>query len=71
MHLGDEIGPGEHEVLVATLELGPAEVVGREVAALDPRAERAVEDEHPLTKCFEEAHEGSRLPEPLARPVSL
>ena len=40
-----EVGPGEHEVLVAALELGAAEVVRGQVLALDPGSERTVEDE--------------------------
>ena len=48
VHLGDLVGPGEDEVLVAALERGSAEVVGAEVAALDPGAEGAVEDDDPF-----------------------
>ena len=54
VHLVDEIGPGEHEVLVAALERGAAEVVGTEVLVLDPGAEGAVEDEHALAERVEE-----------------
>ena len=46
VHLGDEVGPGEHELLVAALERLAAEVVGTEVVALHPGAERAVEHQH-------------------------
>jgi len=46
VHPGDQVGPGEHEVLVAPLELGTAEVVRAEVLRLHPGAERAVEQEH-------------------------
>ena len=45
VHLGDQIGPGEHEVLVATFELGAAEVVLGQILALDPGSEGTVEDE--------------------------
>ena len=48
VHLLDQLGPGEHEVLVAALERGTAEVVGAEVLVLHPRAEGAVEDERPV-----------------------
>ena len=54
VHLGDEVGPGEHELLVAALERLAAEVVGPEVLALHPRAERAVEHEHALGERVEE-----------------
>ena len=50
VHLADEVGAGEHEVLVAALERGAAEVVGAEVLVLDPGAERAVEDEDALAQ---------------------
>src|SRR6266480_381460 len=42
VHLGDEVGPGEHHVLVAALELRTAEVVGAEILLLHPRPEGAV-----------------------------
>ena len=54
VHLADEVGAGEHEVLVAALERGAAEVVGAEVLRLDPGAERAVEHEHALAQSVEE-----------------
>ena len=54
VHLADEVGPREHEVLVAALERGAAEVVGAEVLALHPGAEGAVEDEDALAQGFEE-----------------
>ena len=50
VHLADEVGAGEHEVLVAALERRAAEVVGPEVLVLHPGAERAVEDEHALAR---------------------
>ncbi len=53
VHLRDEIGPGEHEVLVATFERLAAEVVRPEILGLHPRAERAVEDEHAFEECIE------------------
>ena len=46
--LGDDVGPGEHEHLVAALEVGAAEVVGGQVLLLDVRAEGAVVDDDPL-----------------------
>ena len=42
------------ELLVAALERLAAEVVGAEVVALHPRAERAVEDQHPVEQRVEE-----------------
>ena len=59
VHLRDEVGPGEHELLVAALERLAAEVVGAEVVALHPRAERAVEHEHALVERVEEGMTGS------------
>ena len=50
----DEVGPGEHELLVAAFERLAAEVVGAEVVALHPGAERAVEHEHALVQRVEE-----------------
>ena len=52
---GDEVGPRGHEVLVAALEVGTAEVVRPEVVGLHPRAEPAVEDEHAIAEGGEEA----------------
>ena len=45
VHLADEVGSGHDEVLVAALERLAAEVVGAEILALDPGAERTVEDQ--------------------------
>ena len=59
VHLGDEVGPGRDEVLVAALERFAAEVVGAEVVALHPRAERAVEHEHALVERVEERVHGA------------
>ena len=59
MHLGDEVGPREHELLVAALEREAAEVVGAEVVALHPGAERPVEHEHALTERIEERRLGA------------
>jgi hypothetical protein len=61
VHGADEVGSGVHQDLVAALEGGPAEVVGGEVARLDPRAEGAVEDDDPFPGGVEEVHPG-RLP---------
>ena len=66
LHLRDEIGAGEHEVLVAALERGAAEVVGSQALVLHPGAERAVEHEHALRERVEEARHGRvRVPEGL------
>ena len=54
VHLADQVGPGEHEVLVATFERESAEIVGAEVVALHPGAERTVEHEHALAQGIEE-----------------
>ena len=48
VHLGDDVGPGEHEHLVAALERGPAEVVGGQVLLLHAGAEGPVVDDDPL-----------------------
>ena len=47
-----------HEDLVAALEVGPAEVVGGEVEALDVGADGAVEDDDALAIGVEEAAAG-------------
>ena len=48
VELADHVGPGEHQHLVAALELRTAEIVGGEVPGLDARAEGAIEDDHPF-----------------------
>ena len=53
VQLADHVGPGEHEHLVAALEVGAPEVVGGEVPGLDARAEGAVEDDHALGRGVE------------------
>ncbi len=45
MDIEDHVGPREHEVFVAALERGAAEVIGRKVALLDHRAHRAIKHE--------------------------
>ena len=59
VHLADEIGAGEDEVLVAALEVGTAEIVGAEITALDPGAEGAVEDQDALGQGGEEIRHGA------------
>ena len=54
VHLADEVGAREHEVLVATLERFAAEVVRTELLALHPGTERAVEDQDAFAHGFEE-----------------
>ena len=54
VHLGDEVRPGEHQVLVAAFERESAEVVGAEILALHPGTERTVEDEDALAQRVEE-----------------
>ena len=51
---GDDVGPGEHEVLVAALEVGAAEVVGVEVERLDVGAEGTVVEDDALRDRVEE-----------------
>ena len=46
----DDVGAGEDEVVVAAFERLPAEILGREVEALDARAHRAVVDEDALVR---------------------
>src|SRR6059036_1787064 len=48
VHLADHVGAGEDQVLVAALVLGAAEVPGGEIATLDVRPGRAVEDDDAL-----------------------
>ena len=54
VHLRDEVGAGEHELLVAAVEGLAAEVVGAEVLALHPGAERSVEHQHSFGERIEE-----------------
>ena len=49
----DDVGPREHEVVVAPLERFPAEVLRRQVVALDVRPHRAVVDEDATSQRFE------------------
>ena len=51
----DHIRAGQHEVIVAPLERFSAEVIGREVVALDVRAHRAVEYQHAVVEGVEVA----------------
>ncbi len=68
VHLADEVGAGEDEVLVAPLEGGAAEVVGAEIVVLGPGAERAVEDEDAVAESVEEGrHRPDRLPGTTSR----
>ena len=53
VHLGDEIGAGADQDLVAALEVGAAEVLGRQAQHLQVGAHRPVEDEHPLPERLE------------------
>ncbi len=55
---GDELGSGDHEQLVAALEVGPAEVVGGEAGGLDAGAHGAVVDDDPFTGGGEEVAHG-------------
>ena len=51
--LGDEVGAGADQDLVATLEVGAAEVLGAQAQHLQIGAHGAVEDEHPLPQGLE------------------
>ena len=69
VHLADEVGPRQHQVLVATLERFTTEVVRTELLALHPGAECAVEDQDALAHGFEEiVHWPPRLPEAVRAP---
>ena len=50
VHALDDVGAGHHQVLVAPLQLGAAEVIGGQVAALEVGALGAVENEDLLAK---------------------
>ncbi len=52
VHVGDDIGPGDGQDLVASLEVGSAEGIFVEVERLHVGAECAVEDEHPFPRQF-------------------
>jgi hypothetical protein len=45
--LPDDVGPGEHEIVIAPLERFPPEVIGGEVVSLNARPHGAVVDQHP------------------------
>ena len=71
VHPADDVGTGETEELVATLQRFTAEVVGGEVEALDVRAEGAVEDDDPFGNGIEvglASHCRSTLPAGPDRP---
>ena len=55
MDIEDHIGPGEDQVLVASLVLGSSEIVGTEIAVLEHGPHGAVEHQNPL------AHEREQL----------
>ena len=68
VHRGDDVGPGDHQQLVAALERLAPEVVGAEAQRLDVGAEGAVVDDHLLVDQVQvgaPAHGLTRLP---ARP---
>ena len=65
VHLGDHVGSGDHEQLVAALEVLAAEVVGPQAQRLHVGAEGAVVDDHLLVDQVEVAagtHGLTRLP---------
>ena len=53
MQVGDHVGPGGDEHLVAALEGGAAEVVGSQVAQLQVGPDGSVEHHHPLAHRFQ------------------
>ena len=57
----DDVGPGDDEVLVAALEIGPAEILRGEVRLLEHRPHRAVDDEDPLRQELEELLSARRV----------
>ena len=62
VQVGDHVGPGVDQDLVAALEGGAAEIVGPEVAQLQVGAGGAVEDDHPLPHRVEVGTHRHRLP---------
>ncbi len=58
VHLGDEIGAGRDELLVASFQRFAAEIIGPEVVPLHPRPECTVEDEDTLVERVEERVHG-------------
>ncbi|CAB4609533.1 unannotated protein [freshwater metagenome] len=58
--VSNDIGSGDDEEFVASLEVGSAEVVGGHTAGLNTRAHAAVENDDTFMDCFKEsAHRGS------------
>ena len=53
VEVGDDVGPGVDEDLVAPLERRPSEVVGRQVARLQVGASGAVVHDDPLARGLE------------------
>src|SRR5579871_4661205 len=48
MHFANSVRASQHDVFVAALELGTAEIFGSEIEPLDVSAEGAVDDENTL-----------------------
>ena len=71
VELLDDVRPGDHEQLVAPLEVRAAEVVGGEVLLLDAGAEGAVVDDHALANRFEERAHAGRLVGSVLGPTSV
>ncbi len=62
VHPGDQIGPGEDEVLVATLELRTAEVLRTQVLGLHPGSEGAVQEQDTSFERAEKVrHQGGEI----------
>ena len=73
VQLGDDVGPGDGQQLVAALERIAPEVVGGEALGLQARAHAAVEDHHPLAGGLEvvagHPAQGSGVGQPRRRPI--
>ncbi len=48
MNSAHHVGPARHQILVAAFQLRPAEILGRQLRALQHRPHRAVNNEHAL-----------------------
>ena len=55
VNLRDDLRAGQHQMFVAAVVLGAAEVLGAEILGLDGRPHRAVEQQHAL------GHQGDQV----------
>jgi hypothetical protein len=51
MHLADDIGSSDAEVLIAALEAGATKVIGAEIEVLDEGAESSVKNNDAFVDC--------------------